>query len=455
MKILLINPPIREWAKPNCFPMGLGYIAAVLLDAGHEVEVLDLNALRLPREEAEKRLAASDCDVMGVGGIVTTYRTVKWLCETFKKHHPDTPIMAGGSVSTSVPHVILGKTKADIAVISEGEITVVELVKALGEKTPLEAVAGIHFKDAAGNIVVNPKRAAIKNLDDVPLPAWDLFPMDVYLQNVSGGLNDDKWNVGTTAQYKSMNLQGTRGCPYKCVYCYHDFLGENYRMRSPRSIVNEIKALRDKFGVTFIDFNDDCFVINRKFVYEFCDLVLAEGLEVKWGIAGRVNIVDAEMFTRIKEAGCVSVAYGIESGSQKILDLMKKQVKVGQAAAALRLTEEFFGVNTCTVMIGMPGETRETAEETIAFCKNTGLKPEAVFFVTAYPGTELYDYAMKKGLIPDEEKYIMGLWEQGERIAINLTDFTDEELRELKNHVAREVGAANVISHAGVQPFLD
>lgn len=450
MKILLLNPPIREWARPNCFPTGLGYVAACLRSAGHEVEVMDINAtdaLRRDRPELERRIAEARFDMIGAGGLVTTYRFMKWLGEVIRKHHPDAPMVLGGSVATSVPHVVLEHTEWNIAAVGEGEITAVELADALEHGKSLESVAGIQFRDQ-GQIVKTATRAYLQDLDTTPFPAWDLFPMDVYLGNVVGAPNKDKWDTGAdAAEYRSMNVSGTRGCPYKCIYCYHDFLGARYRLRSPQNILDEIKTLIDRYGVRYIDFNDDCFVINRNFVYEFCDLVLKENVKFDWGIAGRVNLVDRELFERIKAAGCISSAYGIESGSQKMLDLMKKKVTVEQAEAALTLTEEFFGENLCTLIIGLPGETRDTVEETIAFCERAKLTPEAVFFATAYPGTELYDIALKRGMIPDEEEYILKLWEQGENMLLNFTDFKDDELIALKKEMSARVGAKNVRPH--------
>jgi len=152
MKILLINPPIREWAKPNCVPLGLGYIAAVLQQEGHDVEVIDINAFRWSKEEVEERIKQAEFDVAGTGGIVTIYRYIKWLVSILKKYHPKKKVIVGGSVATSVPRILMERTATDIACIGEGEQTIKEVVWALDKGEDLSQVDGIWFKDKRSSI---------------------------------------------------------------------------------------------------------------------------------------------------------------------------------------------------------------------------------------------------------------------------------------------------------------
>ncbi len=153
MKILLINPPIRKWAKPNCFPSGLGYLASVLLDAGYEVEALDINAHCYSRQEVETRIEASDANVFGTGGLITVYGYIKWLTQVIKRYHPDKTVIGGGSSASSITRTFLERTKADIAVIGEGELTLLELVHALREGSDLKGLPGIWYKDGNGQII--------------------------------------------------------------------------------------------------------------------------------------------------------------------------------------------------------------------------------------------------------------------------------------------------------------
>ncbi|MBI5694775.1 MAG: B12-binding domain-containing radical SAM protein [Nitrospirae bacterium] len=448
MKILLVNPPIRTWAKPNVFPLGLGYLAAVLLNAGHEVEVLDLNVDRMSFEDAVERIKKTEFDIFGIGGIVTTYKIVKPLVNAVKDAFPKKPLMVGGSVATSIPRTLLERTRADIACIGEGEETVVELVEALQNGSGLESVLGIWYKDGMGNIHQNGPRPALSNLDDLPLPAWDLFPMDEYLRNPIGAINRNKWIDGSgEASVLSMNLNANRGCPYPCIYCYHDFLGQGYRSRSISNVMKEIDILYKKYGVRYFHFVDDEFSLKKQYVYDFCAAIKAYADDITWGCSGRVNLMTEDMIKTMHEAGCQQIGYGIESGSQKILDILKKKATVQQAKDSVRWTQKYLGEADCSLMVGSPGETRETVQETLDFCKETGLTPEVIFFLTPYPGTDLYDMATKMGKIGDEEDYVLRLNEQGENIMVNMTDFSDQELNDIQQYMISELKAWNKLRH--------
>lgn len=454
MKILLVNPPIREWAKPNVFPLGLGYIAAVLLQEGHDVEVLDINGYRWSKTEVEKQIKKAKFDVAGIGGIITTYKYIKWLVGVVRKYHPDKPIVIGGSVGSSIPRIMLEKNPVDVVCIGEGEETVKELVKAIEQKGDLSKVKGIWYKDKQGKIHQNESRLPIRQLDSIPFPAWDLFPMDIYLKNPVGAPNRNKWinGVADDSAPLSMNIFATRGCPYKCIYCYHDFMGQGYRHRSPENVMDEIRVLHRRYKVPYFHFIDDEFVMRKDFVYEFCrlmkDFSQEVGEQITWGCTGRVNLMTEDLIAAMADAGCVLIGYGIESGSQKMLDLIKKKVTVEQAKNAIRLTQKYLGWADCSFMIGYPGETKATIQETIDFCKELGLTPEVIFFLTAYPGTELYQMALREGRIKDEEAYILGLDEQGEKININFTDFSDEELLSVQEQMIKELDAWNKLKHS-------
>lgn len=449
MKVLLIHPVIREWAKPNCFPSGLGYLAAEIINAGHEVEIYDCNATRPSDEEFEKFIANSDYDLVGTGGIVTIYKTIKKIVVKLKEIHPDRPIIVGGSCGTSAPAVVMNRTPADFVCIGEGERTLIELLNVLQNNGDESTVNGIWYRKEDGSTAATPPRAIIKDIDALPLPRWDLFPMDVYVKNPIGAVNVNKWNDGSGASDTpgSMNLVSSRGCPYHCTYCYHDFMGAGYRFRSARNIFDEIVILKERYGVQYFHFTDDCFIINKNNVLEFCDLMINANLGVEWGCAGRVNLMTEELILKMKEAGCVFIGYGIESGSPSILESIKKKVKVEQAEEAIRLTQKHFGWADCSFIVGLPGETKETIRETIEFCKRTNLAPEVVFFATPYPGTELFDIAKKAGKIPDDEEFILSLGEQGEQVLVNFTEFSDEELIEIKEKMVEELGAWNKIKH--------
>jgi len=450
MNILMINPPIREWAKPNCVPLGLGYLAAVLRADGHVIDIVDINGYRYSKDEVLTILDKKSPDFIMTGGLITVYNYIKWLIPELRQRFPEVPIMIGGSVATSIPELALSSLKPDIACIGEGEVTVAETIRCISRGAALSSVKGIYYREGS-QVRKNPLRAPIKDMDTIPFPAYDLFPMDNYVNNPVGYINKDKWGKGDAVDKsvpKSTNINVTRGCPYHCTFCYHDYLGPGYRHRSPKNVLAEMDMLHEKYGVTYFLWADDESIINKKFIYEFCDMMIDSGRDYRFTVSGRVNLVDEPLLTKLKDAGCIMVGYGIESGSQMILDAMKKSVTVEQAKNAILLTRKVFGDADCSLMIGYPGETDETIKETEDFCIELGLAPEVIFFTTAYPGTPLYEYALKEGLIKDELAYITSLWEQGEQIAVNFTQWSNEELFAKRQQLVMRLKAWNVKRHS-------
>ncbi|MFX0001762.1 MAG: B12-binding domain-containing radical SAM protein [Candidatus Hermodarchaeota archaeon] len=430
MNILLINPPIRVEAEPTHIAIGLGVIANVLANEGYNVKILDLNAERLSNEEViEKVNLNNKFDIIGIGGLITTYRYLKWLIPEIKKYNPNSIIVIGGGVVTESPTLLLSKTPADIAVICEGEITMKELVATIKKNKSYKDINGIAYKDN-GEIKINPPRPLIKDLDELPLPAYELFPINIYLKNVSHG--------SIIGKKSEMGIITTRGCPFNCHYCYHIF-GRGVRTRSIDNVINEIKYLIDKFNVESILILDETFTINKKRVKEFCQKVISEKIKIPWSCYARVNLIDKIMLKMMKAAGCYRVGYGIESGSQKILDNMNKGVTVEQAKKAIKITRKV-GLNVgATFMFGYPGETLETIQETIEFCDKLNLSP-TFFFTTPYPGTKLY-IDMKERILEkfnNEDKFFEVLGDAKE-FTINLSDFSNEELFELKKKAENDL----------------
>ncbi len=430
MKILLINSPIRLNAKPNCIPYGLAVIASILRKDGHDVEIFDINALRLSKEEMLGVLRLKKWDVSGISGLITTFLFQEWLIPELKIINPKAPVISGGGLATSMPKFLFKNTEADIAVVGEGEKTMSELLFALENGNPLKGIAGAWFRDSSGDIIANSTRDNVKKLDDLPFPAWDLLPMDIYLENAVWGdaANNSsgfKKNVKIT---KSMNIISSRGCPFSCNYCYHLFGKSSYRFRSAQNIIDEIDILINKYDVGFIGFVDDNMMASEKRLLEFCSLLKAKNWDLTWGCHGRVTSAKPEILSKMAETGCVWIGYGIESGSQKILDLMNKKASVKQAKEAIKNTRASGIYPNTTFIFGYPGETVDTICESIEFKKEMEIDCTS-FFATPYPGTDLYMHS--KLLIQDTEKYIKSLGDATD-FCINLTGFDDEMLFYLK-----------------------
>lgn len=420
MNILLVNPPYRIAFR---IPVGLGYVASVVREAGHNVRILDINALRYSREKVEELIRGFEFDLIGIGGLSPTYRYVKWLAGIIKKYKPHVPIVAGNMVSTAHPEALLNNSKVDIAVINEGEETFKELVSAINGDKDLKEVKGIFYKDN-GNIIKTSPRPRISDLDSLPFPAWDLFPLQNYWSNST----ESPVRFGL----RSMMISTVRGCPYNCTFCSRPF-GRTVYTRSPGSIIKEIKELKKRYRIECITSSDDLFLVDKEFVLEFCDRMISENLDVKWCAPGRVNLVGDNLLRKMRKAGCVELGYGFESGSQLILDRMKKRITVKQSEEAIKMTRRAGIKITGSFIFGMPGEMRETIRETVEFIKRTRLHLYRFFYATPYPATELYEIARTMGRLPeDEDKYLESLGEMRTTFLVNFTEFSDSELVRLK-----------------------
>lgn len=443
MKILLINSPIRLDAKPNCIPYGLATVASTLREAGFEVDIYDINALRPSKDQILDTLSKKSWDVVGLSGLITTYRFQKWLIPQLKEINPDAWIISGGGLATSNAEILFKHTAVDITVAGEGEQTMLELSLALEREVDLSEVPGICFR-RNGIVVKNEERKNIEDLDTIPFPAWDLLPMEIYLENpiwgeVANNSSGFKEGVKVT---RSMNTISSRGCPFSCHYCYHLFGRSNYRFRSAQNVIDEIELLVDRYGVDFIGFVDDNMMVSEKRLLEFCDLMERKKFPITWGCHGRVTSAKPEILQRMAEVSCVWIGYGIESGSQKILDAMNKMARVEQAREAIINTRKAGIYPNTTLIFGYPGESLETIQETINFKRDLNIECSS-FFATPYPGTPLYEQI--RPMINDEEAFIQSFG-NATQFTINLTEFSDEEMFQLKKDMDSN---RDVVTHTG------
>ncbi len=422
--IVLIFPPIRTWDSPRNFPAGIGLIAARLRSAGYHVAVIDVNGLRLSDEEVLEKLQRYNPLVIGVGGLITTYGWVKRMTRRIRQLLPDGKIILGGSVGTSIVATALKNLGVDVIVVGEADDTILEVLPAILNARELDGIAGLAYLHD-GKIVRTADRKQIGNLDDLPYPAWDMFPMEVYLANPVVGVGKD------------IDIISSRGCPFGCRYCYRLF-GRKFRGRSAEHIVGEMAALKRNYDVDFISFQDDCFVVDKKRVFEVCDLIDRHGLSrsLRWSCTGRVTMCDKDMLQRMRACGCVSVSYGIESGSEEILKAMDKGASLEQAKEAIRNTRQTGMRSPVSFMIGYPGETRRTVMETVEFCREMNIPLTSLMFTCPYPGTVLYEEVKEserfRKQFATEEEFVLKMGDAVD-LTVNLTDMSDEQLLSLRD----------------------
>jgi len=469
MKILLINPPVREWAKPNCFPLGLGYIASVLIEGGHDVEVLDLNVFRIEESALRHSLKVykeEGVEIVGLTAIVTQYAQVKKIAEIIREVMEDVFILCGGPLASSCPKLICSKTQVDVCIRGEGEKVISYLNYQMPPSGEIFNDYGAYFfkyyrtSKHAVPYGMSVTSSIIDDVDGISFPSYDLFPIEEYIKNPIAAQNINKWEDGSASGKveRSMNIIGSRGCPYKCVYCYHNYIGQGYRLRSPKHIVAEMEYLKNKYNVEYIHFVDDAFAIGKAFVSEFCDLV--ERLGMKWSCAGRADAVgqDEEIIKKMADSGCIGLCYGLETASPKMLETINKRITVEQYRKAVSLNQKYFpDYQDYTFMVNLPWEEDEDVQLSIDFCKEMGIVPTAVFYMTCYPGTPFWKrmvFVEKKAPIDNVswlEKYILKLGEQGEGMLWSdmlwWSDYSPEKIEERHKKFMEETGAWNKKKH--------
>ena len=427
MKVTLVYPPYGRGRRPRYFPFGLAYVAATLRNDGHRVSVVDMEGEDLTLEQAVERIASSDPRMVGFGGMVTRFRFVREIATGLRSLLPDVFMVAGNSGATTLPELYLDRCHLDAVVIGEGEGTVAELAEAVAGGSSWRDVPGIAVLSDDGGLVRTEPRPLLQDLDALPFPAWDLFPVETYIRSID---HRQKYT-------RHLEVVASRGCPYGCVYCFRIY-GRTIRRRSPASIVAEVEEIVRRYRIRYTGFPDDLFTSDRDFVLRTCELLRERVPKVRWSCMGRVNTVDPEMLRAMREAGCDWISYGIESGSPRMLEAMKRGVTPGECLDAIRMTREAGIHADGSFMIGMFGETAETVEETIEFCRRADMTGP-MLFVTPYPGTEIYARAIERGLIADVEAFVEEL-EAADRLLVNLTDMPDEDLIRLRHEAQRRIG---------------
>ena len=439
MKVLLIQPPHYYGKKtrlPSFFPLGLGYIARALKNNSYDTEIFDIWANQFSNDEVVEKIKTSHINVIGISALSSQYYYVKWLVGQIRKYQPKSKIVLGGALASLSPEIVLSNTETDICVLGEGEHTFVNLLKNIEDYSN---VKGIYYKKR-NSIKKNPMQEYIKDLDTLDFPAWEMFQTDVYVKNSYLTSSYYPLNIGV------MNIVCGRGCPWNCNYCSKTFTGT--RLRSIDNVISEIKELIHRYNIKGIFFNDELLAINKERVFELCEKI--KPLKLKWQCQARVNLVDYDLLTKMKSAGCVSVGYGVESGSQTILNNMNKKVNVKQAEDAIKNTYRAGIFPMIQMMYGYPGENRNTLNDTVNFFKRTKAFYFGKFFITTpLPGTKLYDSCLNKGQITDEEKYLLTLdagYHSERESLINLSDLKKADFYKLKKKTEKRIYLNSIIS---------
>ena len=441
MRILLVvydNDSYIHW-----FPQGLAYIAAVLLKEGYEVEIYNQDKHHYPEEHLTEYLNKNKFDVVGLGVIAGyyQYRKLIKISDAINKSKNRPFYIIGGHGPSPEPEFFIKKTQADAVVIGEGEVTILELLDAIAKKRVLKDVKGIAFQDNE-TVVINERRTLIKDIDSIPFPAYELFPIDYYrllrMPHV------------TSSDFVMPILSG-RGCTFRCAFCYR--MDKGFRQRSNESIIEEIQFLKNRYGITYIAFSDELLMSSVERTVSLCEDFIKAKLNVKWDCNGRLNYANPEVLKLMKKAGCVFINYGIEAMDDQVLKNMKKGLTTEQVIKGIEATLDSGMSPGFNIIFGNLGDNKETLNKGVKFLLkyDDGSQIRNIRPVTPYPGSPLYYYAIEKGLLEGCEDFYENKHVNSDLLSVNFTDMSDDEFhiclleansRLLKNYFSKKLSSA-------------
>ena len=395
-------------------PLGLLSLAAVIREEGCIPTIHDGYLLRISLDELLDRVLATRPDVVGVTTMTISYASAKAFVRKLKAAEPTIPVILGGVHITALPEETMADLpEVDFGVIREGEATIVELLEAIKDGGDMSKVNGILYRSDS-RVVRTDERVFIKDMDAWPFPAWDIL---------EGFPDEYKLSIVGTTEGRSTSLITSRGCPGKCAFCDVGGVGGKIRFFSADYVIRMLDYLISEYNIRDFLFYDDNFVTLKARTLQICEEIIRRGWKIRWSCCARVDMVKEDTLRMMKKAGCWQIEYGIESGSQKILDLMNKRIRLEQIESTLTMTKRV-GIETRgNFIFGYLGETKETIEESIRFALRLDLDYFQQTFLTPYPGSNIYEVAERYGKVDKD-------FERMNNFAINFVPdgMTEEEL---------------------------
>lgn len=386
MKILMINPSSSAPENKREYILGIPYLISALKAHGYN-DIEALNFFNLPWSETKdlaiKKLEEFKPDVVLISCFTINRTAGVKTAKLAKEINPSVKVVMGGMHPSFLYSQLLTHYPVDAVCIGEGEETIVELVEAYRKGGPLDRIKGLAFRKD-GLVVSTGRRPFIKDIDTIPFPAHDIYADDI-------------------RKNRKAHIVTSRGCPYGCQFCSTtEFWGRSWRARSPKNVVDEIEMLIREYGIEYISFQDDEFTLQRKRTIDLCKEMLERGVNIRWSCSTRVNTIDREQLEWMTKSGCDHIALGIESGSPKILKSIGKKITVEQIIKAYDLLTEFGLSRGAYMMVGNPGEDKDTVRETIELIKRLRLDVPSVAVAEIYPGTQLSEIAKESGFLTDD-----------------------------------------------------
>jgi anaerobic magnesium-protoporphyrin IX monomethyl ester cyclase len=396
-RIALVFPEIHYPAGQP--PLGVGYLAAAVLRdcPGVEPVILDRSFERNPRQALLRDVREGRYDLLGISLVTPHLAMMKELALAAKQARPETLVVVGGPHATMLPAETLALPGVDIVCEGEGEQALVELLHAGGNP---RGIAGLLYRDESNHVVHQPRRREYSNLDDLPIPARQLYNLENYLEH---------WYSMDTVRpgMRGTSLLATRGCPYRCTFCQptiSTMFGNKIRKRDPVKIVDEIEEMKDRFGLEAFMFEDSTFILDHAWVRRICRELVDRKLGLIWCCNVRVDLAGYEILRDMKEAGLRKVNMGVESGSDRILrDIYAKGITTGMVRRCLADCKRLGLKVQGYFMLGAPTETRREVLKTLHLAADEPFDDAIFDIVTPFPGTTLYDMSVQNIVLPYEE----------------------------------------------------
>ena len=411
----------------HAFPLGIGYIASVLMKEGVEVIIYNQDIHHYPEDHLTQYLDKQSFDVVGIGviGGYYQYQKLKKISDAINRsdNRPKYYILGGHGPSPE-PEFFLKKMQADVVVMGEGEETIVALFRAISKNQSLHTINGIAFQKD-NHVTINPERPLIEDIDAIPWPAYHLFPMTYYrLIRYPHCKNNDF----------VMQILSARGCTFKCNFCYR--MDKGYRVRNPEAIMEEIRFLQKDYQINYIDFTDELLMSSRKRVIEICEAIQKSKLTFKWFCNGRLNYAKPDILKLMKTTGCVYINYGIEAFDDDALKVMNKALTTQQIESGINATLDSGISPGFNFIFGNIGEDTDILDKDVDFLLKYDDQSElrTIRPVTPYPGSPLYYYAIEKGLLKDVEEFYETKHVNSDLLSVNFTAMSDETFHDRLMH---------------------
>jgi len=408
-EIVLVNPPYERIAPGYEFvrhvtnrspSLGLLHLAAMVRDHGYGVSIVESDVEGLDEAAVVERIVAAAPQYVGITLFTVGVWSASIIARGVRKALPEATVIVGGPHISSMGRETLERfPEFDLAVVGEGEWALIELLSALESGAALDGISGLLWREGEA-VRENPSRPIPKDLDDLPMPAWDLLPG--FPQAYPPAIYD--YPRGPVA-----TIAASRGCPFHCKFCDTSTFGARVRAYSPARVVEMIQHLHDKWGVRHIMFVDDLFLASRIRVTEFCERLLASGLEITWTCTARVDTVKPGVLALMRKAGCWEISFGLETGSNELLVAMDKAARVERSEEAVGWTHEA-GIRTKGLfMLGYPGENRDTIQATRDFVRRIPMDMMNLTKFTPYPGSPIYVDLYGTKIRPDDWRKMNGM----------------------------------------------